>query len=63
MVVTLYADGRKKIVNKKEKHGGGRDSREFSETEKKTMEGVVERKQQRKVFGGKKQNKLRCIYC
>ena len=23
MLVTLYADGRKKIVNKKEKHGGG----------------------------------------
>ena len=39
------------------------DSGEFSKTEKKTMEGVAERKQQRKIFGGKKETKIRCMCC
>ena len=36
------------------------DSGEFSKTQKKTMEKVVERRQQRKTFGGKreKQNQV-----
>ena len=29
----------------------------------KTMEGVAERRQQRKIFGGGKESKIRCICC
>ena len=41
----------------------GWDSREFNKTEDKSMEGVAERRQQRKIFGGKKESRIRCICC
>ena len=59
--MTLHVAGRNEIVNKKEKHGGR--MRQWRVTGKKTMEGVAERRQQRKIFGGKKKSKIRCICC
>ena len=41
----------------------GLESGEFSKTENKTMEGMGERRQQRKIYGGKKESKVRCICC
>ena len=59
MLVTLYVVGSKEMVNKKETRCWN-ETVESSVKQKKTMERVAERRQQRKTFGGKKekQNQL-----
>ena len=64
MFVTRYVVGQKRNGKQERETWWWEETVEFiSKSQKKTMEGVADRRQQRKIFGGKKESKIMCLCC